>query len=27
MAFITRGRLYSDEELRNLPPVERVGFK
>jgi uncharacterized protein (DUF779 family) len=26
MAFITRGRLYSDEELRNLPPVERVGF-
>jgi uncharacterized protein (DUF779 family) len=26
MAFITRGRLYSDKELRNLPAVERVGF-
>ena len=26
MAFITRGRLYSDEELSNLPTVERVGF-
>ncbi|HAF01666.1 MAG TPA: DUF779 domain-containing protein [Methylophilaceae bacterium] len=25
-AFITRGRLYSDEELANLPPVVRVGY-
>ncbi len=25
-AFITRGRLYSDEELQNLPPVRRVGL-
>jgi uncharacterized protein (DUF779 family) len=25
-AFITKGRLYSDEELANLPPVERVGY-
>lgn len=25
-AFITRGRLYSDEELQQLPPVERVGY-
>jgi len=25
-AFITRGRLYSDEELANLPPVLRVGY-
>jgi uncharacterized protein len=24
-AFITRGRLYSDEELAALPPVTRVG--
>lgn len=26
-AFITRGRLYSDEELSTLPPVKRVGYK
>lgn len=26
MAFITRGRLYSDEELANLPPVVRQGY-
>lgn len=26
MAFITRGRLYSDEELANLPPVKRQGY-
>ena len=25
-AFITRGRLYSDEELQNLAPVERAGL-
>lgn len=25
-AFITRGRLYSDEELAQLPPVVRVGY-
>lgn len=25
-AFITRGRLYSDEELATLPEVQRVGF-
>lgn len=25
-AFITRGRLYSDEELANLPEVVRVGY-
>lgn len=25
-AFITRGRLYSDEELVQLPPVVRVGY-
>ncbi len=25
-AFITRGRLYDDEELKNLPPVQRVGY-
>lgn len=25
-AFITQGRLYSDEELANLPPVVRVGY-
>ena len=25
-AFITSGRLYSDEELAQLPPVVRVGF-
>lgn len=25
-AFITQGRLYSDEELANLPPVERAGY-
>ncbi len=26
MAFITRGRLFSDEELANLPPVIRAGY-
>lgn len=26
MAFITRGRLYSDEELAALPPVIRHGY-
>ena len=26
-AFITSGRLYSDEELANLPAVVRVGLK
>lgn len=26
-AFITRGRLYSDDELANLPPAVRVGLK
>lgn len=26
MAFITRGRLYSDEELAQLPAVERCGY-
>jgi uncharacterized protein len=26
-AFITRGRLYSDEELEALPPVVRIGYK
>ncbi len=25
-AFITRGRLYSDEEFAQLPPVVRVGY-
>jgi uncharacterized protein (DUF779 family) len=25
-AFITRGRLYSDEELASLPDVVRVGY-
>ncbi len=25
-AFITQGRLYSDEELATLPPVVRVGY-
>ena len=25
-AFITRARLYSDEELKHLPPVERCGI-
>ncbi|MGB4811295.1 MAG: DUF779 domain-containing protein [Methylophilaceae bacterium] len=25
-AFITRARLYSDEELTSLPPVQRVGY-
>jgi uncharacterized protein (DUF779 family) len=25
-AFITSGRLYTDEELTNLPPVKRVGL-
>ena len=27
MAFITRGRLYSDDELKALPPVVRYGFE
>lgn len=27
MAFITRGRLYNDEELKALPPVERYGYR
>ncbi|WP_018985235.1 DUF779 domain-containing protein [Methylophilus methylotrophus] len=27
MAFITRGRLYSDEELANLQPEQRIGFQ
>ncbi len=26
LAFITRGRLYSDEELAQLPPIERCGY-
>lgn len=26
MAFITKARLYSDEELADLPPVKRVGY-
>lgn len=26
-AFITSGRLYSDEELAALPPVVRIGYK
>jgi len=26
MAFITRGRLYSDEELKQLAPAVRYGF-
>lgn len=26
MAFITRGRLFSDEELAGLPPAQRYGF-
>lgn len=26
MAFITQAKLYTDDELANLPPVERVGF-
>jgi uncharacterized protein len=25
-AFITRGRLYNDDELASLPPVVRAGF-
>ena len=25
-AFITRGRLYSDDELASLPPIERAGY-
>lgn len=25
-AFITRGRLYEDDELKNLPPVAKVGY-
>lgn len=27
MAFITRGRLYNDEELKLLPPVVRYGYQ
>lgn len=27
LAFITRGRLYSDDELNTLPPVVRHGFE
>ncbi|MDD2832864.1 MAG: DUF779 domain-containing protein [Methylotenera sp.] len=27
MAFITRGRLYNDEEISQLPPVMRVGYR
>ncbi|PKO42392.1 MAG: DUF779 domain-containing protein [Betaproteobacteria bacterium HGW-Betaproteobacteria-22] len=27
MAFITRGRLYNDEEISQLPPVVRVGYR
>lgn len=27
LAFITRGRLYSDDELKALPPVVRYGFE
>lgn len=26
-AFITRGRLYSDEELKQLEPAERYGYQ
>lgn len=26
MAFITRGRLFEDDELANLPSVQRVGY-
>lgn len=26
MAFITKARLYTDEELASLPPVKRVGY-
>ncbi|SDK85423.1 hypothetical protein SAMN05192566_2677 [Methylophilus rhizosphaerae] len=26
LAFITRGRVYTDEELASLPPEERVGY-
>lgn len=26
-AFITRGRLYSDEELKQLPPAVRHGYQ
>lgn len=26
LAFITRGRVYTDEELARLPPVQRVGY-
>ncbi len=26
MAFITRARLYTDDELATLPPVTRVGY-
>ena len=26
-AFITRGRLYSDDELASLPPIERAGYE
>lgn len=27
LAFITSGRLYSDEELASLPPAERCGYR
>lgn len=27
MAFITRGRLYNDEELKALPPAVRYGYQ
>lgn len=27
LAFITRGRLYSDEELETLPPAVRHGYE
>jgi uncharacterized protein (DUF779 family) len=27
MAFITRGRLYNDEELQQLDPINRFGYK
>lgn len=26
LAFFTSGRLYSDDELADLPPVQRVGY-
>ncbi|HQQ34305.1 MAG TPA: DUF779 domain-containing protein, partial [Methylophilus sp.] len=27
LAFITKSRLYTDEELAELPPAERVGYR